>query len=60
MNKVSVDVMKKYIPKEVKPSNLRLFMADVKIRMLAAEEITKTIDETIRYNQIQQKEGTRD
>lgn len=60
MNKVSVDVMKKYIPKEVKPSNLRLFMADVKIRMLAAEEITKTIDEMIRYNQIQQKEGTRD
>lgn len=60
MNKVSVDVMKKYIPKELKPSNLRLFMADVKIRMLAAEEITKTIDETIRYNQIQQKEGTRD
>lgn len=72
--RMSIDVMKKHSPEEIKPSNLYLFMADKKIRMLAGnarivgcsdEEIVKliqsSVDKMIRtYTQIQQKEGTRD
>lgn len=71
---MSTDVIKKYCPREIKPSNLYLFMADTKIRMLAAnakmvgcsdEEIIKliqpSVDKMIKtYTQIQQKEGTRE